>query len=170
MKALVVFESIFGNTQHIAEAIAEGLRGEVEVVEVGKARAEIAGVDLLVVGGPTHAWGMSRAMTRSGARDQAAKAGTKPVSEGEGVRDWLARLGEPRGTVAAAAFDTAIQKTGWFPSGSAAKGEAGFLRGKGYRLIAEPEQFLVKGIDGPLLDGELERAKAWGVHLAASAR
>jgi hypothetical protein len=96
MKALVVFESIFGNTQHIAEAIAEGLRGEVEVVEVGKARAEIAGVDLLVVGGPTHAWGMSRAMTRSGARDQAAKAGTKPVSEGEGVRDWLARLGEPR--------------------------------------------------------------------------
>ena len=67
MKALIVFESIFGNTQHIAEAIAEGLRGEieVEVAEVGKARPGIDGADLIVIGGPTHAWGMSRTMTRS---------------------------------------------------------------------------------------------------------
>ena len=172
MKALVVYESVFGNTQHIAEAVGSGLRQnfEVEIAEVGSAKPDLGGIDLIVLGGPTHAWGMSRTMTRSSARDEAKKRGTKPVSEGIGVRDWLDRLGTSRANIAAAAFDTAIKKTGWFPTGSAAKGEAKYLRDKGYRLIARPEQFLVKGMDGPLLDGELDRAKEWGAQLAVNAR
>jgi menaquinone-dependent protoporphyrinogen IX oxidase len=172
MRALVVFESMFGNTRRVAEAVGAGLSGsfDVAVVEAGSAKPDVAGLDLIVVGGPTHAWGMSRPMTRTSARDQAARAGTKVVSEGVGVRDWLGALNESRGKVAAAAFDTAIRKSGWLPSGSAARGEAARLRGKGYRLIAKPEQFFVTGMNGPLVDGELDRAKAWGAALAVKVK
>lgn len=172
MKALVVFESMFGNTQRVAEAIGSGLRGDfdVEVVEAGSARSDVAGMDLIVVGGPTHAWGMSRPMTRTSARDRATQAGTRPVSGGIGIRDWLAALATSSGKTVAAAFDTAIRQTGWLPSGSAARGEAARLREKGFRLIAAPEQFFVTGMNGPLVEGELARAKAWGETLTAKVR
>ena len=172
MRALVVFESMFGNTQRVAEAIGSGLRGDfdVEVVEAGSARSDVAGIDLIVVGGPTHAWGMSRPMTRTSAGDRATQAGTRPVSSGIGIRDWLAALATSSGKTAAAAFDTAIRQTGWLPSGSAARGEAARLREKGFRLIAAPEQFFVTGMNGPLVEGELERAKAWGEALASKMR
>ena len=69
MKALVVFESMFGNTKEIAEAIAEGLRDtlETECLEVGQAPAPWEDIDLLVVGGPTHQFGLSRPDSRKGA-------------------------------------------------------------------------------------------------------
>jgi menaquinone-dependent protoporphyrinogen IX oxidase len=70
MRALVVYESMYGNTHRIAEAIARGLRPAyaVRVVSVAGARYEHVGrYDLIVVGGPTHAHGMSRPDTRQGA-------------------------------------------------------------------------------------------------------
>jgi menaquinone-dependent protoporphyrinogen IX oxidase len=109
MRALICYESIFGNTRQIAEAIGEGLRGgcDVEVVEVGQASHATDDVDLLVVGGPTHAWSMSRDATRRGAREQAVKSHKHPVSNGVGLREWLQALRPaPRGNMAAA-FDTA---------------------------------------------------------------
>ncbi len=176
MKALVVYESIFGNTRAVAEAVAKGLRGrleprvmaqvEVDVIEVGQAPEDVSGVDLLVVGGPIHAWSMSRAETRAGAREQALRAHREPVSDGIGVRDWLSKLipitEHPQ---PAAAFDTAV-KTRWFPVGSAARGEAALLKRTGHRVIAPPEHFYVKDTLGPIIDGELARAERWGASLA----
>jgi hypothetical protein len=166
MRAAVVYESFFGHTRGIAVAIAEGLRARsdvdvVDIYEVGDAPADLD-VDLLVVGGPTHAFGMSRDGTRQDARRQVAAHGATPVSQGPGVREWLDGLV----TVAdhehhlAATFDTAVKMT-WFPVGSAAKPEAKALAAKGFSIVAPPEHFFVKETDGPLLPGELERAKAW---------
>ncbi len=171
MNTLVVYESIFGNTRAIAEAIGEGLRSaagaRVEVVEVGSAPPGDA-YDLVVVGGPIHAWGMSSPMTRAGAVDEARRASKEPVSTGIGVREWLAKLAPVSADHHAAAFDTRMD-TRWFPVGSAAKGEARALASAGYHLLAPPEHFLVEDKEGPLVAGELERARAWGARLAEAA-
>jgi hypothetical protein len=170
MRALVVFESILGNTEVIARAIADGLRSacEVEVVEVGAApRSVPAGVDLLVVGGPTHAHGMTNPDSRASA---ARKAQRPIVSTGSGIREWLAAVGSAPAGVAAAAFDTRIKGPGllW---GSAAKAAAERLKEQGFRVTAPPESFLISGPTGPvhdvLLPGESDRARAWGAALAA---
>jgi hypothetical protein len=170
-RALVVYESIFGNTRQVAEAVARGLgtRFEVQVVEVSHAPAAPEGVALLVVGGPIHAFGMTREATRQDARKQAFEKGTPVVSPGPGVREWLAALAVEPGPRAAAAFDTGVKLGGWFVVGSAARGEAKALRAHGYAVVARPEHFLVGGIDGPLQEGELARAEAWGAAVAAAA-
>ena len=166
MKALVVYESIFGNTRRIAEAIGAGLRayGEVRVLEVSMAPARADGLDLLVVGGPTHAWGMSRASTRAGAREQAEAKRMEPPSPSVGVREWLSALFGGRG-IPAVAFDTAI-KTTWSPTGSAARQIARRLGAAGFRVDVPATQFLVSDTDGPLLEGEIERARVWAEGLA----
>jgi hypothetical protein len=172
MRALVVFESILGNTELVARVVAEGLgsASEVEVVEVGAAPTAIpTGVDLLVIGGPTHAHGMSNPDSR---RSAAQKAQRPVISSGIGIREWLAAAGAAPAGVAAAAFDTRIKGPGllW---GSAAKAAAGRLGDQGFRMVAPPESFLLNGPTGPvhdvLLAGEVERARAWGAALAAKA-
>lgn len=167
MRALVVYESMFGNTQQIAEAIAAGLReqAEVELVEVGHADPSVEGFDLVVVGGPIHAWSMTRASSREGAQQQAGD--TPLVSQGVGVREFLAALHDahPEHPAAAATFDTAI-RTRWFPVGSAAKPAAKQLTAHGYRLVAKPQHFYVTDTRGPLVEGELERARSWAAGLA----
>jgi hypothetical protein len=159
MHALVIFESMFGNTQAIAKAIAEGLSGRmrVEALEVGVAPATIDdGVALLIVGGPTHAFGLSRPQTRQDAARQAAQG---VVSRGLGLREWLTSLQAPAG-VAAAAFDTRIAKPR--VPGSAARAAEKRLRRLGLRMVAPAESFYVEGTSGPLLEGEQERARRWG--------
>ena len=165
MRALVVVESSFGNTFAVARAVAEGLDPfmAVDVCGIGDAPGTIEdGVDLVVVGGPTQAFGMSRPNTR---RDAARQAGhsTAPTI---GVREWLASA--PTGIRRAAAFDTRIDK-GWVP-GSAARGIAKQLRRLGATLVADPESFRVTGTPGPLAGGELDRARAWGEQLASTIR
>lgn len=163
MTTWVVFESMFGNTRLVAEAVARGLaaRGPVRVVEVGEAGALADDVDLLVVGGPTHAFGMSRAQSREDARKKSPDHHV--ISEGPGLREWLATLGRQRTPRAAAVFDTKVKKP---LTGSAGKGAGKALTGAGFRLVAPPEDFGVTGTTGPLDDGELERAEAWGAELA----
>ncbi|MGD9739562.1 MAG: flavodoxin family protein [Bauldia sp.] len=172
MKARVVYESVLGNTKAVAEAIASGLSElfETETVEVGAAASDAAGLDLLVVGGPTYAWSMSRPSTRKAARDQAAKQGVQPPSQGIGVREWIDGLPGGQG-IKAAAFDTGSGSFGILSGGSAAKGEAKQLQRRGYRLIAGPEQFLITADreSTVLKSGELERAADWGRSLARTA-
>jgi hypothetical protein len=105
MKALVVVESVFGNTRQVADAIARGLarRMDVTTVDVTTAPGDPRGVDLMVVGGPTHAFGMTRPSTRRSAAEQ---PGAAPASE-TGLREWLDALPAGRG-LAVAAFDTRV--------------------------------------------------------------
>jgi hypothetical protein len=169
VRIAVVYESLYGNTRRIAEAVAEGLRtaAEVSLVEVRDAGPEtVASVDLLVVGGPTHIHGMSSRVSRKGAADDARKkeGRTEPHVQGPPLREWLDSLDRARGA-RAAAFDTRLDKPKLLV-GSAAKGIARRLRHLGYELVAE-ESFLVADAEGPLLPEEVERARAWGESLAA---
>ncbi|QBI20086.1 flavodoxin [Egibacter rhizosphaerae] len=163
MSVLVVFESMYGNTEAIARGIAAGLadRAAVRIQEVGAAPAAIPDdVELLVVGGPTHAFGMSRESTR---RDAAQRTSEALVSPGIGVREWLDALPKLSREVAATAFDTRIAKPR--VPGSAARGADRRLRALGFRRIA-PRSFYVGDTTGPLSEGEVERARQWGQRLA----
>ena len=164
MRALVVYESMFGNTQVIANAIADGLSAhlQADALEVGVAPTSIGDDVGLLVGGPTHAFGMSREGTRQDAAKQAIQG---LVSTGIGVREWLARLQGVPG-VAAATFDTRIAKPRL--PGSAARGAEKRLRRLGVRVIAPAASFYVDGTKGPLLEGEQERARRWGEQLGSA--
>lgn len=163
MRALIVYESMFGNTRDIAAAIAEGLGEHVatDVVEVGDAPKEPGReVDFLVVGGPTHAFGLTRPRTRA---DAAHRATTPLVSGGWGLREWLAGLPRTDRDLGAAAFDTRVKVRGL--PGSAARGAARRLHRRGYRLASPSQSYYVVDTIGPLADGELERARTWGRRL-----
>jgi hypothetical protein len=160
MNAVVTYESMFGNTKEIACAIAEGIGGHTRVVAVGDLDEHaMSTADLLVVGAPTHAWSMPRRTTRKGATDQGARS----VNIDLGVRERLPALGARR--CGAAVFDTRIDKPR-FLTGSAAKSISKMLRRLGYTVVGT-ESFLVADTSGPLVAGELDRAKAWGESLRA---
>ena len=173
MRALIVYESIYGNTHAVANHIAEGLRAhfDVDVVPVERATAErVAAADLLVVGGPTHVHAMSTARSRQAGRDAAHTPGHEldldPDAEGEGLRDWFHTLPAtaPR---AAAAFDTRIDAAPVL-TGRASRGIGRRLAELGFHLAAEPESFLVDK-QNRLLAGESERAERWAASLASHA-
>jgi flavodoxin len=164
MKALLVYESMFGNTAEVAKEVAAGLaeHADVEMVEVSQAPAEPdPSFDLVVVGGPTHAFSMTRASTREDARRQGATAGGAE----RGIREWLDGLGSTDHPARVATFDTRVDKVRHLP-GSAARKAARVARRLGYRQAGPPESFYVSDVSGPLLDGELDRARAWGRELA----
>ena len=169
MIAVVVYESMFGNTHVIADHIAEGLRSrsETTVVAVHDATEDVvAGADLLVVGGPTHVHGMSSHRSREGAKEIAAKDDDlelEPDAEGPGLRDWFDELADGR-TGRAAAFDTRVHATA-VVTGQASKGIAKRLRRHGFELVAGPESFFVDK-ENRLEPDEAERAEEWGRSLA----
>ncbi|EID52422.1 flavodoxin family protein [Saccharomonospora xinjiangensis] len=168
MRSLVVYESMFGNTRAVAEAVAEGLGDDVRIVEVGDAPTEVgADVDLLVIGAPTHAFGLSRPSTRDDAAQRAHKAGTRFLSRSDGVREWLERV-RVTAPVGLAVFDTKVDKPRL--PGSAAKKVAKQLRGAPVEPVAAPRHFLVADALGPLIDGELDRAREWGSRLPGRVR
>lgn len=176
MRALVVYESMYGNTHTVAGHIADGLRPtfDVEVVAVGEATAErVADADLLVVGGPTHAHGMSTHATRGSAVAAAEKDGAElevdATAMGPGLREWFHGLGERTEhpalhTADAAAFDTRFDMPAAF-TGRAGRGIGRRLRRHGFELVVGPESFFVDK-QNHLLDGEAERAIHWGAALA----
>jgi len=173
MRALVVYESMYGNTRVVAGEIADGLRVgyEVTVVPVAEATAElVAGADLLVAGGPTHMHGLSSASSRRMAAEGAAKDGSElrldPDAGGPGLRDWLKDLDRRDGL--AASFDTRINAVPAF-TGRASRPIAKLLKRHGYRLVAAPESFLVTS-QSTLLDGEAARARRWGTTIGAASK
>ena len=173
MKALVVYESMYGNTRMIAEAVADGLRPDydVEVLDVAKATAATAAdVDLLVVGGPTHVHGMSRPATRRSAVEAASKPDSgltvEPDADGRGVREWLGFLAQGEGTPAAA-FDTRLSAPA-IMTGRASAGIAKRLRRLGFSRACEPAGFLVDK-QSHLLPDQLDKARQWGRQIAEAA-
>ncbi|WP_256819803.1 MULTISPECIES: flavodoxin domain-containing protein [Dietzia] len=155
MNALVVYESAWGNTRLVAEAISDGLSPHLtaEVVAAHQAPplAELK-VDLLVVGAPTHAFGLPR----DGTREDAHARGGELIPSG--VREWL-DAAEPA-SLAVATFDTHVRHPDL--PGHAGKKAAKKLRKLGCHPVTDPETFYVDGYEGPLLPGELERAREWG--------
>lgn len=161
--AIVVYESMFGATQQIADAIAAGLAATCRctVVEVAHAPTVIdRNVDLVVVGAPTHAWGLSTQETRLEAQTEVSRP---VISREMGVREWLPALVVLGSRTRTAAFDTHVKER-WVP-GSAGHRIARALRHKGLTVTGSPASFRVEGLTGPLLPRELERAREWGATL-----
>jgi len=168
MQALVVYESMYGNTHAVASNIADGLRAthEVTLVPVTEATGELLhNADLLVVGGPTHMHGLSTASSRRMAAQAVRKEGSgltlDPDASGPGLREWL--KGVQAGQALATAFDTRFDGIP-MATGRASRGICKLLKRHGYRIAAAPESFLI-GRQNTLLDGEASRARGWGAAL-----
>jgi hypothetical protein len=170
MRTLVLFESMYGHTRRIAEAIGDGVgpAGEARVMPIGEVTDDlVAWADLVVLGGPTHARGMSSEASRANAVETAAtpdgwsEMTLDAGASGPGIREWLEGVagdGKP-----AAAFDTRIKAPAFLTgraSGEIAKG----LRGHGFAVVVDPESFLVDS-HSRLVEGEIERARRWGSRL-----
>lgn len=165
MKAVVVYESLWGNTAAVARAIAEGIGPDVPALSTADATPDVlAGVDLLVAGSPVLAFRLPTERIRSGIASDPGPAPAPPDLSHPPMRTWLKDL--PHGNGHGAAFDTEVKG----PFGRAAPAISKALERAGYRPIAEPRGFIVTGKYGPLRDGELEEAHRWGGELARSAR
>jgi len=171
MKAIVVYESYWGNTASVARAIAEGLGEGAKAMSTDEANGEaLEGVGLVVAGSPIVAFGLPGEKTRNDMRARPdKKAPSPPDLSHPSIRSWLVALpragagsGGGGAAVRAAAFETGFKLS---PGGSAGK-ILRMLEEKGYRPIAKKQRFLVATSYGPMKDGELDRAKAWGAELA----
>lgn len=173
MNVAVVYESMFGSSREIAEAIAEGIApfAAVTIANVNdpQSRLDAASASLLVLGGPTHVHGMSRPASRAEARvwseNPAKKLRLEEQAEGFGVREWL----EAAATVPwlSAAFDTRMD-VARILSGAASGHIATVLSRLGSRSVSAPESFLV-GKDSTLENGERDRAVEWGATVIKAA-
>ena len=169
MKTVIVYESMFGNTEHIARKVADGLRRAwrpdgADGCSTMSRRDDLTDCDLLVVGAPTHAFSLSRPSTR----DDAVRQGADPRAR-SGRRSRVAehsRDGVPRrpGRPQVAVFDTRVEKVRRLP-GSAAKRAARVVRAQGFEMLDRPTSFYVADLKGPATLGELDRAVDWGTRL-----
>jgi hypothetical protein len=164
--AVVVYESLFGDAEKIAHAVAEGLCAhlDVDLVAASDAPHALGGdVRLLVVGGPNHAMSMPRKSTRE---DAVSTYGAEIADTGNGLHEWLDTATVPR-SVAAAAFDTRMDHPKLITKmDHAARTEEKLLRTLGATLAAPAEHFYVVDAKGPLAAGEEDRARMWGAALA----
>jgi hypothetical protein len=171
MRTVIIYESVYGSTQLVADELADVARehGEVVVVRAEDADAGVTeGADLVLVGGPTHLHGLStRATRQSGVADPAGDAETSlgPDVPGPGLRDWF-RLSGRVGGIAAAAFDTRLEGPE-LVTGRASMGISRRLRHHGYHEVAAPRSFLVTRANR-LMSGEGRRAHDWGVSVFES--
>ena len=149
MKTLVVYDSMYGNTKIVAETIAAALSGDVSVQHVEGADASSVGAyDLLIVGAPIH--------------------GARPS---EKTRDFLDRIpASALHGMHVAAFDTRVTNKFILLFGTAATKIAQTLRRKGGTLAADPAGFFVTGTEGPLKEGEVERAAHWAKQIVAGVK
>jgi flavodoxin len=155
MKIIVIYDSVFGNTERIAQVIGSALApmGEVEVIKVDLVKPEIIkDHSLVIVGSPTR--------------------GFRPTPATQALLKAI-QPGDLKG-IKVAAFDTRISKDDTKSPflrkfidffGYAARPIADRLKSKGGDLLLMPEGFYVKGSEGPLKDGELKRAADWSVRL-----
>ena len=144
MKALVVYDSTYSNTEKIAKAIGAALTGDVKVLRAAEANpADFASFDLIVIGSPTY--------------------GGRPMPS---VADLMNKIPETAAKGKnVAAFDTRIPTKIVKIFGFAADRIAKNLKDKGANLVVPAEGFFVNGKEGPLKDGELERAAVWAKKL-----
>lgn len=168
MQTLVVYESMYGSTRAIAEAIATGTKsaGPVSVLPACEVNPEaLDGVGLLVVGAPTHAWSLPRPRTRRAAVSAPSPGSPRAeVNATEpGVRELLSDL--PELECPAAAFDTRF-KAPALVTGRSSRSIARRLRHRGATLVTGPRSFLVDR-SNHLLPGQAELAAAWGTELVA---
>jgi flavodoxin len=166
MKAIVVYESLWGNTEKIARAVAEGLGEGARAVPTERATPDVvAAADLVVAGAPVLGFRLATDEMRANLAVSEDGAPTPPDLDHPSLRHWLRSLPAGDGRPAAA-FETRIW---WSPRGATGDIERA-LREAGYEPVGDPQKFIVRNKYGPLRAGEVERARAWGATLAAPLR
>jgi len=161
VNALVVYESLWGNTRAIAEAIAAGIGEGATAMNTADATLEkVAAAELLVAGAPILGFNLPTPAIRNSIKTNPAHAAHPADLAHPSMREWLGDL--PKGSARFASFETRI----WWSPGSSAKKIAQAMAELGFVQAGTPGKFLVTGTYGPLKDGELERARAWGAALA----
>ena len=153
MNGLIIYDSFFGNTEQIAQAIGHALGSpeEIQMLRVGDVKPEqLAGLQLLIVGSPTRGFRPSPAISNL------LKGIPRNSLKGTKVAAFDTRFTEEEIKSSAAILPFMVKIFGY-----AAKPIADKLQEKGGELIAPPEGFYVRGSEGPLLDGELDRAAEW---------
>jgi hypothetical protein len=161
VNAIVVYESLWGNTAEVARAIAEGIGPGAVALTTDQAPPDVVrGCDLIVAGAPVHAFRLASETTRQRLARDTSEAELPPDLAHPALRTWLQALTPGHGHHAA--FDTRL----WWSPGSAT-GTIGQLLGRaGYQPLTKAQKFIVKGTHGPLREGEVERARHWGKELA----
>ena len=166
-RALVVYESLFGDARTIAHSVAQGIGAwlPAEAVEARRAPAVVGpDVALLVVGGPNHRTGMPVPSSR---RQAVRDFGAVLADDRFGLREWLGGLRVPHGGILAAAFDTRLDHPGFLRHiDHASRVEERLLRRCGLAVLGPAEHFFVTTATGPLTEGELARARRCGRTLA----
>ena len=163
MKAVVVYESLWGNTAAVARAIAEGIGPEASALTTEAATPEVVEqADLIVAGAPVLGFSLASEKMRQSVASSEAGAPTPPDLAHPSMRSWLAGL--PHGRGRAAAFETRIW---WSPRGATGDIQKGLDRAR-YGSVGKAHKFVVTDKYGPLRDGELDRARAWGRELRES--
>jgi flavodoxin len=137
MKALVIYDTMHGNTEKVARAIGERIPGAKVIHANNVTSADLENIDILFVGSPTH--------------------GGRPM---QSVQKFIKEFSTAQ-KVLIATFDTRFDSGFARIFGYASKRIANPLRKKGANIIAEPEGFIVEKTEGPLREGELERAANW---------
>ena len=162
MQAIVVYESLWGNTAAVARAIADGLGPEAQAFATDEVPIDrVTRADLIVAGSPVFAFDLPSESVRAGIAHSEADSATPPDLSHPSLRSWLDALPESHGRFAA--FETRIW---WSPRGATGAIEKRLSRA-GYQPMAKAQKFVVTDKTGPLRDGELERARQWGRDLAA---
>ncbi len=147
MKVLVIYDTLYGNTEKIAKAMAAAIPGEVKVSKVTEANpAELKSIDLLFIGSPTQGGNATKALQTF--------MSNIPAESLKGAK--------------IAAFDTRLASFVVKIFGFAAGRMARYLKSKGANIVGSPEGFIVTGTRGPLKDRELERAAAWAKSITES--
>jgi flavodoxin len=163
MKAVVVYESLWGNTAAIARAIAEGIGEGTQALTTDAAPVDaIADADLIVAGAPVLAFSLPTDAMRDSVASSEASAPNPPDLAHPSLRSWLDSL--PAGSGRCAAFETRIW---WSPRGATGDIEKRLQRA-GRRVVSKAQKFVVNDKYGPLRDGEVERARQWGNELLRS--
>ncbi|HZX10269.1 MAG TPA: flavodoxin family protein [Acidobacteriota bacterium] len=148
MKILIIYDSMYGNTEKVARAMGEAVTGDVKVIPAGEASSsDVESIDLLIVGSPTQGFRATQAVQTF------IEGIPKSFLKGMKVASFDTRMPESdvgRGL-------RFIMRLGGYAAPRIAKA----LNKKGAKLVVPPEGFLVKDKEGPLKEGELERAAAW---------
>lgn len=147
MKTLIVYDSVYGNTEKIANSIGNTIGGDTRIIRTGDVNiSELESIDLLIIGSPTY--------------------GGSPTPP---VQDFLSRISESSlKNTSIAAFDTRLSGKFFKIFGNAANKIDKSLKSKGGISIMPPEGFFVKGTKGSLVEGEEERAAVWARDIVSS--
>lgn len=152
MKILMVYDTMFGNTERIAQAMVDATtdQHQAELVRVQDVTtAQLQSCDILVIGSPTHGF---RPTPDIASRIKRLSSEVPEAKFRYAVFDTRSDIDE---------IDSKILSSMVRLFGYAAASMDKTLAKRGFKRAEAPAGFIVHGKEGPVKDGEIDRATAW---------